>query len=592
MSIARRLITLVALAGAVLMNACRDTPAPQTPVLRLTLAQLDELVSTTVHGYTFGLALAPDGRRLALAASDAGDAASGALWLRDLAVDRVTPLPNTTDAELPFWSPDGSSLAFFASGKLRAINVGDGGVHDLADAPAPAGGAWHPSGEIIFAPRADGGLMRRTAEGAIEPFTTLAAGESSHRLPQVLDDDHVIFYVRSSTPTRQGVWIARRDQPAARKRLASSDAAGIPLGGAVVYASGDALVVQRVNREAMALEGRPQLVGSPVGRNAEHELHATAGGEVLVFGVSPSVLRELRWIDRAGADVGLVGEPMNANEVRVSPDGTRVAVARVDPQLRTMDVWVYEGNRPLPRRLSPAIDVDDSPVWSRDGSRIAWITGRRTVTTRDARAATPEVSLHKFDNSVRATDWSPDGRWIVVTESTAASGTDITLLSASSSAAASPTRSGAVTAPDDGRRRAYASAPFNESFGTVSPDGRWLAYASDESGDSDIYVDTFPAPRKRARISVGGGTEPRWSRDGRSLYFRRGAEIHVAALTFATGAPEAAASQRLVVMDAELRAFDVAPDDQRFLVNVPAAGGTTRPYTVIVHALSLLPSAP
>jgi serine/threonine-protein kinase len=573
MSIARSLTIIIAGSAALIAaSACRDTPSP-SPVLRLSLEQPDELVLSGGSNYSFGLSLAPDGRRLVLRASREGVAR---LWLRDLRGVDWRALPGTEGGVLPFWSPAGDAIAFFAHGKLRVLDVASETVRNLADAAAPAGGTWHANGDIVFAPAANGGLFRRTPDGRLEPLTSLEGAESSHRLPQLVDDHHVIFFVRAQERARQGVWIARLDRPNERRRLVSTDAHALALGDAVAYSSGGALVVQPVEFETLSLAGTPVLAGSAVGHGAEHQLFATSGGGVLIYGLASSGLRELRWVDSGGNPAGMLGEPMDAWEVRVSPAGSRVAVTRVDPQLDTLDIWIYEGEKPVPRRLSPAIDVDGSPAWRRDGSRVAWVNGRRTVTIRDAAAATPELALRKFEHDVRVTDWSSDGQWLIVSAARPGAGSDLVLM----------------RARENGEVRPYAQAAFNETFGSVSPDNRWLAYVSDESGAPEIYVDRFPTPGARARLTVGGGAEPRWSRDGRSVFFQRGSAIHVVEVQPAGASLEAVRTRRLFDAGAELRSFDVSPDGTRLLLNVPAPGSEARPLGVLVNVRSLLPSAP
>jgi Tol biopolymer transport system component len=588
MSIARRLIIIIAGLGTLWGVACREAPAPLPLALRLTLSHSAELVIDSGPDALFGLALAPDGRRLVFAARSEGDAV-GQLWLRDLTTGTLRPLAGTTGGTMPFWSPDGRALGFFADGRLRSLDVDAGRVQDLAAAPSPRGGAWHSSGDIVFAPLADGALMRRAVNGAIEPFTTLQSGESSHRFPHVAGDRHVVFFVRAREPARQGIWIAARDQPDARRRLANSDAEGFVVDATLLYASGDALVARRLNPDTSALEGGPQLLGSTVGRGAEHQLFATLGGEVLLFGAPPSNLRELRWLDGKGTPVAVTGEPMNAAEVRVAPSGDRVAVARADPQLRTFDIWLYEDQRPVPRRLSTAIDADESPAWSPDGTRVVWVSGRRRLLVRDARAEAPEVVWHEFENPVRVSSWSPNGQWVVLSEVRSGSGADILLLAAPRGGSGAAGRGAADQRADVS---VYAQAPFNETSGAVSPDGRWLAYASDESGTTEVYVDSFPTPGHRARLSVGGGTEPRWAPTGTGVFFRRGADLHLVGLALAGRTLEASSSQRVFTAGAEIRAFDVAPDGQRFLVNVPAPADAPPALTALVHFRSLLPSAP
>jgi eukaryotic-like serine/threonine-protein kinase len=171
------------------------------------------------------------------------------------------------------------------------------------------------------------------------------------------------------------------------------------------------------------------------------------------------------------------------------------------------------------------------------------------------------------------TDWAMGDEWLVLTEARRETRGDILLM----------------RADGDGEVRSYAQSAFNETQGAVSPDGRWMAYASDESGRVEIYVDAFPTPGQRARLTVGGGAEPRWSRDGRALFFRRGAAVHVVRLGVAGARLEALSSEQLFEAGGEIRSFDVTPDGARFLINVPAAEAETKPITVLVNVASLLP---
>lgn len=556
------LLVIVAGLAAAAVLSWRDGGSAVPAPLALSLQPLDEL--RPGRDDPFGLALAPDGRRLAVSAAREGVTR---LWLRDLSRDDLQPLAGTEGGSLPFWSPDGATLGYFADGKMRVFVFADGAVRDLADAPAPRGAVWHARGDILFA-SGDGGLMRRFPDGRVEPFTTLESGlETSHRHPQLTSDGaHVLFYVQAPVPIREGIWIAPFDAPETRKRLVKSDAHGLAIAGAVVYSSEGALVAQTLDPRTLALGGRPILIGTPVGRGAQNQLFATTGGDVLLFAVPASRLRQLRWVDRAGMHQGLVGEPMEAAEVRVAPFGNTVAVTRLDAQLNTLDIWAYEDDRPVPRRLSLAIDADTSPAWSRDGRRLAWATGRRAVTVRDALAADPEITLRKFDHPVLVTDWSQRD-WIIVAEARPGTRSDIVVL----------------PADEGGEPRTYAQSPFNETFGVVSPDGRWMAYASDESGRFEIYLDSFPFAGQRARLTMGGGTEPRWGEGGAVVFFRRGSELHAVRPSLAGGRPEALSSERLFDAGAEIRSFDVSPDGQRFLLNVAAPDSDPRPMTVIAN---------
>jgi dipeptidyl aminopeptidase/acylaminoacyl peptidase len=385
----------------------------------------------------------------------------------------------------------------------------------------------------------------------------------------------VVFFVRGDS-SRQGIWLASAPNPGERRRLVSSDANAVAVGDAIVYREGDVLVGQRLDPGMRALTGRPMLVGSGVGAGPQHQLFAAAHDDLLIYGTPSSSLRELRWHDRGGTVSGGVGEPMDAWDVRIAPSGSAVAVTRVDPQLGTLDIWTYEGSRPIPRRISPAIDADDAPAWSRDGQRLAWVSARRSLVLRAALAAAPEETIRKFEHPVRVTDWSPDAQWLVVSESRPVTQSDLWLVPASA----------------QGEPLVYANTAFNEVQGVVSPDGRWIAYASDESGRYEIYLDTLPTPATRARLTNGGGQDPRWRADGGEIFFRRGSEVHAVTPFAADGRPEAMSSTRLFDAGADIRAYDVAADGQRFLLNLPTPDAAPRPLMAIVNIRTLLRFAP
>lgn len=565
-------IAMVALAAAgaaiLALRNLRAAPAVSAPPVRLALSLPDDLAIGAAHDYPFGLSVAPDGRRLVFPAARN---ALVQLWLHDLTTGAVQLLPGTDDGVLPFWSPDGRAIGFFSRGRLRALTLENAAVTDLAAAATPRGGAWHPGGDIIFAPDAEGGLARRRgSDGRVESFTTVdrAAGESGHRHPTFQDGGRlIVFFVSATEPARQGIWIAATSDPSQRKRLTGTEGHGVVAGDRIVYASDGSLVAARVDFATRSVAGRPVLLGAPVGVGPHNQLFAAIGGDVLVYGAPASGLRELRWSDRSGATIGQVGEPLQAWDLRISPSGATVAVAGLDLQLGTLDVWTFEGDRPLPRRISPAIDADESPVWSRDGSRLAWVTGRRSLAVRGALAALPEQVIRTFEHPVRVTDWSPDAQWLVVNESRPATHDDLWLV------------------PADGQSepRAYAQSPFNEVQGVVSPDAKWMAYASNESGRFEIYVDSFPTPGTRARLTSGGGVEPRWKGDGAEVYFRRGSEIHMVSPAWSGSVPIAAASERLFDARADVRSYDVTADGVRFLLNVPAAGAERHAISAIVN---------
>jgi Tol biopolymer transport system component len=550
--------------------------------------------------YLFGLALAPDGRRLVFPAAKAGVVT---LWLHDLRTGETRALPGTDQGVAPFWSADGSRIGFFAGGQARVLDLNAGTVSTLADAASPRGATWNATGDIVFAPAANGGLMKRAVDGSIAPWTTLAAAETTHVWPSFLDDGrHLVFLVTSSDSSRAGIWIAPLEAPESRRRLIAADAQPIiatsvqapgprPQAHTILYLNDQTLMAQPLDRETLTPSGRGTPVGLMVGRGPLGQVFATASNDVLIYGAPGTNLRELRWMSRDGDTIGRASEPVDAWDLRIAPDGRRVAITEVDPQLRTLDVFIREGSQPVGTRLSLSTDGDESGVWSPDGLRIAWAGRRRHVMIRGAGAVLPEQTIASFDSPVQVWDWSRDGRSLLIGRTHADTRDDLWIQPPTEGAAAQP----------------YVTTAFNQTFGAFSPDGRWVAYASDESGKFDIYIDSFPKPGSRLRVTTAGGTEPRWHRDGTELYFRRGRELYSVALTRANGPPsrpeaasarsrrsspdvsraeadalEVGAMNRLFDAGAAVRSYDVSPDGRRFLVNLPATSAPT-PITIVHH---------
>ncbi len=410
--------------------------------------------------------------------------------------------------------------------------------------------------------------MRRTADGGVTTLTTpdRETGETGHSWPAFLPDgQHVAYLATSSDRTRAGIWLTSLTDPSSRTRVASSDAQPLIAGHTLLVLNDAALMAQPLDPITWMPAGRTTLAGRPAGRGPLGQLFATAGADVLIYGQPGSRLRELRWVSREGATLGQAGEPAESWDLRIAPDGRRVAVTQLDPQLRTLDVWIRDGSQPVPTRLSLGTDIDESAVWSPDGLRVAWVGKRRHILIRGAGAVLPEQTAATFDEPpLQLWDWSRDGGLLLAGRTDAQTRDDLWVL---------PQIEG-------GTPGAYLAGSFNQTYGAFSPDGRHVAYASDESGQFEIYVDTFPQPGTRIRVTTAGGTEPRWRRDGRELYFRRGGEVHVVRLS-----DRMAVASLAMLFDAgaPIRAFDVTPDGARFLVNLPASSAAPRSATMIVN---------
>jgi Tol biopolymer transport system component len=290
----------------------------------------------------------------------------------------------------------------------------------------------------------------------------------------------------------------------------------------------------------------------------------------LIYGAPGTALRRLQWFSRDGRRAGSGSEPIDAWDLRIAPDGERTVTTEVDRQFRTLDVLIRNRSQPAPMRLSLSTDADESGVWSPDGRRVAWAAGRRKVMVRGAGAVLPEQDIAGFDTPVQVWDWSGDGRSLLIGRRSNDNGDDLWIQPAAG-----------------GTAQPYVTMAFDQTYGVFSPDGRSIAYASNESGQFDIYLDTFPRPGARVRVTTAGGTEPRWSGNGKELFFRRGPEIHALGIDRF----EVRSTTRLFDAGAAIRAFDVSRDG-RFLLNLPADNHAPSAATIVSHWSAFTDSLP
>lgn len=564
---------MLAVVAVPALRHMRETPPPPPAPVRASWTAPLDVQPGSGPDFPFGLAIAPDGRLVVFPGTREGRVQ---LWLQDLRTGANTPLPGTDAATLPFWAPDGSRVGFFAAGAIRAFTLEGATVEELASAESPRGATWNARGDIVFADAAEGGLTIRTADGATRALTTpdATAGELAHAFPVFLPGgEHLVFFVRTraEAQAREGVWLTSLAEPSRRVRLVGTASHGMVVAGRLIYSNDGALVTQELDLDERRLSGRATVLGVSVGQTPLGQLLAAAAGDILIYSPPVSSLRQLAWVTRDGEPAGTLGSPGDLWSVRIAPDGRRVLTTVLEPLLRTLDVVQYDGTSLVPARVSLSIDADESPAWSPDGRRVAWISAGRALTVRGAGAVLPAETVRRFDEPARVTDWTPDGTAVVVSRTMAATREDLWIV---------PVRG-------EGEPRAVVETPFADVQGVISPDGRWIAYTSDESGQFEVYVealrDRSPGPGTRERVTSGGGSDPRWSRDSREVFFRRGSAIHAATPALGRGLNAAAATSMLFDTSADLRTFDMTPDGRRFLLNLPAAPAAAPPATLLVN---------
>ena len=571
----------VILAGLLASVYLRRTPASSSPVRSSLILPEKTYVCSSI-------ALSPDGRRLAFIASR--PLRPGTLWIRALDGTAAQSVAAPGPASFPFWSPDSRFVAFFSDGKLRRVDAADGTVQTICDAETGFGGSWAPDGTIVFAPTATSRLYRVSALGG-QPVavTTLSTSrrENAHRYPSFLPDGRHFLYMAASfgpAPSNDGnaLRVASLDGKLDKAMVATASN-GSYASGHLLFVREEILLAQPFDLRRLETTGSPV----PIAPKVQHEIAYgyypfTASEGLLVF--LPLVWRPstLLWFDRSGRPGGTLGEPDFFVSPRLSPDGRRVVVQISDPARYTSDIWIYDVSTGARTRLVGGSLEHCNPVWSPEGDRILFASDHKKASANSALSVKPingpgeEVLLEAPDKNYPE-DWSPDGRFVsfVSLHSQGKRNFQLWALSLGAERKATPL---ATEAPTQGASR-------------FSPDSRWIAYSSDESGNFDVYVRSFPGPGGKWQVSTAGGWDPRWRRDGKELYYLS-LDNKVMAVpvsldsTFQTGAPAALFSTPSTV--AWPSAYDVSRDGQRFLINSPSGEEGSPPLTLVTNWTALL----
>lgn len=533
--------------------------------------QLEMVVPATDDRSSF--ALSPDGRRIAFAASD--NNGSRRLWVRALDSTSAQPLPGTEGALSPFWSPDGKSLGFFADLKLKRIDLDGAQPQVLASVPSSfAQGTWGAAGVILFSWGVTPVSRISASGGPATIATTLAKDQNNQFTPRFVPNGRQFLYVVNGVDA--GIWLGSLDDVAPR-RVASIDvgtdsAAEYLAPGWLIRVRQGVLEAQRFDLKRGQLSGEAIPLESPVGVDAGNlqGLFSVSASGTIAWRSGGMGRRQLIWFSHGGEDLGAFGAKGDSTlfAPEVSPDGRRVATMR--GPVGSSDIWVQEGIRDSRFTFDPA--DDRYPLWSPDGARVAFASNRTGVYDLYEKAADGSGDEHVLLQSgelKRPNSWSPDGRFILYWS--ARNNGDLMLL------------------PLGGDRKPYPflSTPFNEQQGVFSPDGKWVAYQSDESGHFEIYVRPFPGPGGQAQISAGGGHSPRWRADGRELYYLSpglklmAAKVAAQGATFQAMTPESL-FQTHITQATNKQEYDVARDG-RFLILTDLPDTSAEPIHLLLN---------
>jgi serine/threonine protein kinase/Tol biopolymer transport system component len=453
------------------------------------------------------VALSPDGRLVAFVANQRR---VPMIWIR--ALDAVEPrvLAGTEGASFPFWSPDGHTVGFFAEDKLKRIDINTGGPLALADAPNARGGAWNADGVILFAPGITGPIMRvSTRGGPAERVTQVDAGIGpAHRAPQFLPDGkRFLFSSALGSADTNGVYIGSIDKTPPIRILANDGGGGrfVPPETLLTTRQG-ALQAYRFNVAAGTVQGEPIVLAQGFTGAAAAAAFSGAGSGVLAWRGGTMQRRQLTWVNRQGIVLGTIGEPhvdLIASP-ELSPDEQSVAVFL--QRNGDNDIWTIELARNLAHRLTNGPPADAHPLWDPDGQHIVFNTqrfgGSSARVAIGGGAAEPLPLLPKGERG-EVLAWTRDRQFVLLRRRSPRGDQDLLAVSTSG-------------AP---REIVVAQSPSEETEGQFSADGRWVAFASNENGRSEVFAQSFPEARARIQVSTAGGAQVRWSADGKEIYY-------------------------------------------------------------------------
>jgi Tol biopolymer transport system component len=536
-------------------------------------------------------AISPDGRFVVVPSE--GAEGEPMLWIRRVESGTPRTIPGTEGGFAPFWSPDSQYVAFFADKALRKVRIGGGLPEKICDAEILAGGGtWNRSGTILFAPGHDTTtLYRVSANGgnpsAVQPLNA-ARFERAHIWPQFLPDgNHFVFFVLSDSPGAMGVYAGSLDSPDATMLFPSdTNAVYSPPAPGDSGKNGYLLFIRDRSLMAVGFDAghlkplaEPTVVQKDVGAVESLSLAPVSVSDMamLVYQSVGPASRQLCWMDRTGKALAPASEGGNWGLPRISPEGTRAVVGRKTQDGKHSELWLVDrGGRIAQFTNGPS--YKGSPVWSPDGSHIAYYSemdGNYDLVSSPADAGFKMDTLFSNPLPKSPTDWSHDGKYLLFGATTEATKSDIWALSMG-----------------DWRAGPVLDTVYSEDYAALSPDGKWLAYMSDESGRNQVYVQPFDGivrgTKRRYDVSTeGGGGLPRWSADGQELFYLTASGRMMAVKVHAQGDefrndPPQALFQRPTTPDT-FNWFDVAPDGQRFLMNLPLESPSTSAITVLTN---------
>jgi eukaryotic-like serine/threonine-protein kinase len=502
--------------------------------------------------------ISPDGKNLVFSAAAPGY--GGKLWIRPLDSLTAKPLPGTDGAINPFWSPDSKWIAFNAGSKLRKMSIDSGTVLDICEAANMRGGSWGTSDSILFVSGVGVPVSMVPASGGVPVAVTeldKSNGELTHRYPVFLpDSEHFLFFSRGK---ENAIYVSSLHSRERKLVLRNDTNAVFVAPGYLLFVRGGVLMAQRFDVNKLELVGNatPIAEGVPVFAAHQHALFSASENGVIAIQSKVQLLTQPAWVDFSGKVTETISEPamFDYYGFRVAPNGEKIAFVIADPTDGSDNIWIHDRASRQRTRLTFEKLLAQNPVWSADSSRIIFNSNRLGNPKLFSIPATGVGDAELFlpsDQNDAARASSPDGKYLVFTRTPPEKMLDHSLW----------------LLPLSGEKKPYPmlkTAHSHQWGASFSPDGKWIAYPSDESGKTEVYAVPFPEAQLKIQISKDGGWEPHWSRDGREIYFlAKGGTLTAASLRYVNGVPQVAATRSLFKLT--IPSFDVSVDAKHFLV--------------------------
>jgi eukaryotic-like serine/threonine-protein kinase len=547
----------------------RRAPAHATPV-RFTLVLPDALSVVEAPR------ISPDGKLLAFSAM--GAAGKSQIWLRPLEALEPRPLPGTDGASYrPFWSPDSRFIAFVADGKLKKVDIGGAPPQTLCDASTGADGAWGKDNVILFDGQSSDPIRRIPAAGGIPQPAVKGEGGSSVGWPSFLPDGRHFLYFEFGGGLREGrVMAASLDSKEKPVQVVSADSLSqYAPPDRILYVKEGTLVAQPFDARSLKTTGEPVPVAEQIGTSANglSDFSVSSNGALVYRGGATNDNR-LIWVDRTGKELSALDKPAPYQTTSLSPDDNRLAITLRDSRSDKSAIWIRDLARGVTSRFTFNASNETSPVWSPDGARVVFSSDRKGVPGLYQKAASgtgPDTELWSCGDTLIASDWSRDGKFLAVNRLTVKNSWDVWI----------------VPTDGSGKPFPFIESPFVDALPVFSPDGHYVAYMSTESSRPEVYVQQFPGPGGKWQVSAAGGVEPHWSADGKTIYFlSTDAKMMVTAV--AAGATFTAETPRALfeahILPGQRRnSYLVSGDGQKFLLLAPVGKDRIAPITVVLN---------